>query len=352
MKTKIQVSIILIVIVSSLGFLALHVILTNDQVEDNQHVSNSLYINSPSPKQLIELYPPQTIWPRTQSAYGNLTQYSVVLNCTIPIYISTAPLLVQYNTSATEIQAKEIADKIFGMKNVTVLEPMYRGEITLATENKREALEVHNLNILSYINTDCGGEKTNSSIREIADALTKLLDDYWLFDTDVVRNFTDIRPSAWSTETSLNGTIISSKTTLYRVSYSYYVNKIPIVGAGAAFNYDFHGSTINSAILRLPIVKVAGIQNVTITPDQALQNFISGWGVSGGIVPVPMIDSLPKTGTCVINSIKLVYYSDWGFKSQYRRYPVLLYEISGKLEYLENGKELSEPFTTYEYATG
>ena len=345
--------IIILITISIIGGIAISYnnITSQNSLMTNQTVKY-IQANNPTPKKIVELYPPQIVLPRTQSVYGNLTNYSVVLNCTIPNYITTAPLLVQYNASATESQAKEIAEKIFGMKNVTVLEPMYRGEITLATEDLGQILEVHSLNTLFYSNPSSNVEKSNGSIREIADDFTKKLDEYLIFDTDITRNCSSIQPSGWSTETSLNGTIISTKITSYSVGYSYYIDKVPIVGGAASFCYFFQGKTIDMAKLRIPIVKIAGVQNVTVTPSQALQNFISGWGVSSNIVPTTLTGFLPETGRCIVNRVRLVYYSDWSFKKQYSHYPVLLYEISGKLEYLENGKEVSEPFTTYEYTTG
>jgi hypothetical protein len=308
--------------------------------------------NTPSPQEILATNPPPSQLPTVLSAYGNLTKYNLIMNCSLPEKLDSAPFLVQYNVTTTEAQAKEIAREVFGMKNVTVLESMYRGEITLATEDMGKILEVHGLNTLFYSNPSSNVEKSNGSIREIADDFTKKLDEYLVFDTDITRNFSSIQPSGWSTETSLNGTIISTKITSYSVGYSYYIDKVPIVGGAASFCYFFQGKTIDMAKLRIPIVKIAGVQNVTVTPSQALQNFISGLGVSSNVVPTTMTGFLPETGRCIVNGVRLVYYSDWSFKKQYSRYPILLYEISGKLEYLENGKEVSESFTTYEYATG
>lgn len=350
---------LLVIAVSSIGINTLR---NQQSIELNETTStsptslNRKIVNTPSPQEILATSPPPSRLPTVAGVYGNLTQYNLILNCSLPEKLDSAPILVQYNVTTTETQAKEIARESFGLHNTTRDNTIgYPSAIMLwSADGEKKHVNVCGLNTILYsgslINSMFQGSSINST-NDIANWLLTQLDKYWNFDTDAVRELTYVGPFGYTETYSFNGTLLSTSIDSYGVSYRYSVQGIPLVGNGADCWVEGSNDNIKNAELHFPVIKIAGQQEVTVSPSQALDNFLNGNGIPGRFVPMAMVPEHPTNGNCTINRVRLVYYINWSFDRLYDRYPTLVYEIKGILQYIDSsGKIMIEPFTTYEYA--
>jgi hypothetical protein len=298
----------------------------------------------------------QVLLPKTKSmsVYGNLTQYTLIYNCTTYMPPSTALTLSQANQPISDELAKEIAIKVFNMPNAEIIDGGIPGGIWV--KDSAKILQFYGVNTILF-----GEDKIDPVIQtwdsqNILNTVEKLinsLNTYWKFETMANLRMTYIGPFWQRTTLSENGTIENVEIKSIGVFYRSSVEGIDIVGNGADFSLEVAEGRVISAELRMPIVQSTGRQAVTITPQEAVQYFYNGWSDAKTLGVSQKTGIIPKTGMCVIDNVKLVYLAKWSYRSLNESQLPLVYMITGKLIYTDpvTGNTTTHEFIDYQYAT-
>ncbi len=275
----------------------------------------------------------------TPSQYGNLTQYKLVINCTLADKLESAPAISCEYLPITPYAARMLAKDLFGMDSIN-----YEESSTESTYLKQgnQALEFSGLSSITYHLLSYRAPVIESWdeawVRRYTDAFLEGFEPYWGFETDATRRFFWVGAVGWESPGDTEHVI------KVEARYVWSVQGIDIVGTESDIRVIADGKIVSAAVTK-PVVKIIDQQRVTVTPEQALHNFLDGWDVNSVIGEHRKKPNKPVNGTLVIDSVKPVYYLVEVSDTQ--RVPVLVYQIHARILY--EGEEGPDEIDLYDY---
>ncbi len=254
----------------------------------------------------------------------------------------------------TDEEAEEIAAKVFGLSDSKIIKDKEVHSFILRGAHKQ--INYFGLNGLYYYESGLDTVVKDwdpDEMQEIAEAKLEALADYWKFDTEAKLRLDYIGPCHIGTSISLDGAVESREVKSIGVFYSTSINGIDIVENGDDFWLEIAEGRVICAELRMPIVKTTGEQTVNVSPEEAVESLVNGYSASGDLGYHMMLGELPAKGTCVIDSVKLVYVATYDHEKGNLPEMPLVYQIRGRLIYEdpEDGSEVVQEFSDYQYAT-
>jgi len=264
------------------------------------------------------------------SQYGNLTQYELVVNCTLDGGLDSAPVFTYGNVTITLDEARAFARGAFGFDA-----PNYEESSadSVYLKQGKEALQFDGRNRITYsllsYRTPTFGEWNEAWAVGIADDFLDRFEPCWDFDTDAERKLVGVEVDAYASPGD------TENVTKLEVQYIWGVGGVDVLGTEGYVRIKADGAVVKAEAVK-PAVTITGRQSVTVTPAQAVQSLIDGWDVNT-IIGVPDEKAeKPVNGTLVIEGVEPVYYLAKTPDS--RRVPILLYQIHAKIIYeLEDG---------------
>ncbi len=276
------------------------------------------------------------------SQYGNLTQYTLVLNCALDDGVESAPAIDYGNVTITLDEARRIARDTFGFDA-----PSYEESTTnyVYLKQGKEALQFNGLNKITYTllsyRTPIFGDWDEAWAARLADEYMDRLDPVWGFETDAVRRLDWVGVASYASPGD------TENVTKLEARYVWSVEGIDVVGVEDYVRLKADGVVVNSEATK-PRVEITGRQSITVTPEEALQNFIDGWDANSVIGEPEKRPDKPVNGTLIIEGVRPVYYIVK--VSDTSRAPLLLYQIHARIVY-EDEEGLKEiDIYDYQYA--
>jgi len=186
---------------------------------------------------------------------------------------------------------------------------------------------------------------------KIADDFLQVLNEYWIYETEVKEEFKSIEPCWTTIEVYLEKIEETEIIHAIGVNYRLKVDNFELIGSGADFNIWVAEGRIIRVELHKPSIDIIGHQNVTKTAEEAIENFISGKSDVRKLGFQEISGQTPREGVCSIDSVKLVYYVD--FTKELQDNLPLVYMVSGKLTYVDpiTGETVDSDFTDYQIST-
>jgi DNA-binding transcriptional ArsR family regulator len=285
----------------------------------------------------------------TPSRFGNLRNYTLIIEADLEAPDELPIVNLEYvPINGTFI--REICDSVFGLKHVAINDMPQNGK---SAKQGNQEVEFFGLNTIYYNDFSSPGNVSSwsiSKVKEVSDEFIAKMKAFWGFDTDVEIRFLGAHPSYNTTE--IIPATGESNSWIFEVGvfYELLVGGVPLVGPGADFGVGTNGSSIVSAELNYPCLHMNSTVMLIRSPEEALDLLIRGYSDTRSLGFEELYGDIAPEGTCVIKSVKLVYYVDLLPRTQILR---PMYQIKGSLIFRSPLEQIMTTldFTEYVFAS-
>lgn len=257
---------------------------------------------------------------------GDLSKLNLTLECDLPSTPEYVPRLKVERISISNDTAEEIALNAFNFTKIEQIKKMRSGKLAVIEGTKR--LYFYGLNDIYYQtlnDTTVVNEWTDAEIKSIADDFFDNLFEYWSVPTEADIELITIKPCC--TTSYDDGTqIINQIGAIYNLK----VNGIKLCGPGADFWVAIADNKVYDVELHMPSVSVEKYVEITSSPREAVNRFISGRYSTEELGFTPLYGPVPREGELIIKKIELSYFVDHRSDPP-QTYLPLVYRIVGEI---------------------
>lgn len=264
--------------------------------------------------------------PESLGPLGDLSKLNLTLECDLVSIPKYAPQLKVERISISNDTAEEIALNAFNFTKIEQIKKMRSGKLAVIEGTKR--LYFYGLNDVYYQtlnDTTVVNKWTDLEIKSIADNFFDNLLEYWNVPTEADIILNTIKPC--STTFYDDGTQIINQ---IGVIYDVKVNGIKLCGPGADFWVAIAHNKVYDVELHIPSVSVEKYIEITLSPQEAVNRFISGRYSTEELGFSPIYGPIPKEGELIIKKVELSYFVDHRSDPP-QTYLPLVYIIAGDI---------------------
>jgi len=267
-----------------------------------------------------------SILPTSLSPLGDLSKLNLTLECDLPLTPEYVPQLKVERISISNDTAEEIALNAFNFTKIEQIKKMRSGKLAVIEGTKR--LYFYGLNDVYYqtLNDTAVVDKwTEAEIKSITDDFFDNLFEYWSVPTEADIELITIKPCC--TTSYDDGTQIINQ---IGAIYTLKVNGIKLYGPGADFWVAIADNKVYDVELHIPSVSVEKYIELTVSPQEAVNRFISGRYSTEKLGFTPLYGPVPREGELIIKKVELSYFVDYRRDPPQTHLP-LVYRIVGEI---------------------
>jgi hypothetical protein len=233
------------------------------------------------------------------STLGELSNYTLVINCSIDAPIEKASIIEYTPQKASEEEAYDIAKKVFGFTDDS--QHVVEDDVFEFKEDEK-VVDVYGVDRIIYrgkLDRTVIREWNNTKVEEIAESLLSEISTYWDYPTEATYTLEMIKPK----HTTGNDDCLEVGA-FYRLE----VGNATLFGPLADFTIGVKEDTITSAELNMPQVTRKDEVNVTLPMTEAIKLLIRGISDTRKLGYETMYGPIPSTGVCIIDDVNIAYY--------------------------------------------
>ena len=264
--------------------------------------------------------------PVTLGPFGDLSKFSLSLKSDLPIMPEHVPRLKVERVPISNGTAETIAINAFNFTHIEKIEKKRTGSLAIIEGTKR--LYFYGLNDIFYQtlnDTTIVNEWSDIEIKTIADDFFVKLYKYWRVPTEVKIEFNTIKPCYITVYD--DGTKVVNK---IGATYNVKLGDINLYGPGADFSLSIANGKVYDVELHIPSVSIKEYVDVSLSPQEAVNRFITGTYSTHELGYTELYGPVPKEGQVIIENVELVYYVDH-HSDPPQTYLPLVYKISGNI---------------------